>query len=158
MQFLFSFFRVLIEGNEQRYRLDFKEERRLWDAIERIYVLEPNQRTISNFTNIIGELKERLHRWTRGGQYGFLFDNADDSLSFSRFQTFNFHGWNDAPAVLEPLLFYVLHRASNEITDPTSSPPSRSSCSMRRGSSSRTRRFAITWCRRRRPGASTTPR
>jgi len=41
-------FRVLIEGNEQRYRLDFKEERRLWDAIERIYVLEPNQRTVSN--------------------------------------------------------------------------------------------------------------
>jgi type IV secretion/conjugal transfer VirB4 family ATPase len=118
LQFLFSFFRVLIEGNEQRYRLDFKEERRLWEAIERIYVLEPNQRTISNFANIIGELKERLYRWTRGGQYGFLFDNAEDTLSFSRFQTFNFHGWNDAPEVLEPLLFYVLHRASNEIADP----------------------------------------
>jgi type IV secretion system protein TrbE len=118
LQFLFSFFRVLIEGNEQRYRLDFKEERRLWDAIERIYVLEPKQRTVSNFGNIIGELKERLHRWTRGGQYGFLFDNAEDTLSFKSFQTFNFHGWNDAPEVLEPLLFYVLHRASNEITDP----------------------------------------
>jgi type IV secretion system protein VirB4 len=118
LQFLFSFFRVLIEGNEQRYRLDFKEERRLWDAIERMYMLEPTQRTVSNFTNIVGELKERLHRWARGGQYGFLFDNAEDTLSFSRFQTFNFHGWNDAPEVLEPLLFYVLHRASNEIADP----------------------------------------
>jgi len=118
LQFLFSFFRVLIEGNEQRYRLDFKEERRLWDAIERMYMLEPNQRTVTNFANIVGELKERLHRWTRGGQYGFLFDNAEDTLSFSRFQTFNFHGWNDAPEVLEPLLFYVLHRASNEIADP----------------------------------------
>jgi type IV secretion system protein TrbE len=117
LQFLFSFFRVLIEGNEQRYRLDFKDERRLWDALERIYVLESSQRTISNLANIIGELKERLHRWTRGGQYGFLFDNAEDTLSFSRFQTFNFHGWNDAPEVLEPLLFYVLHRASNEIGD-----------------------------------------
>jgi type IV secretion system protein VirB4 len=118
LQFLFSFFRVLIEGNGQRYRLDFKDERRLWDAIERMYMLEPTQRTVSNFTNIVGELKERLHRWTRGGQYGFLFDNAEDTLSFSRFQTFNFHGWNDAPEVLEPLLFYVLHRASNEIADP----------------------------------------
>jgi type IV secretion system protein TrbE len=118
LQFLFSFFRVLIEGNNQRYRLDFKEERRLWDAIERIYVLEPGQRTISNFANIIGELKERLHRWTRGGQFGFLFDNSDDTLSFSSFQTFNFNGWGDAPDVLEPLLFYVLHRASNEIADP----------------------------------------
>ncbi len=81
-------------------------------------MLEPTQRTVSNFTNIVGELKERLHRWARGGQYGFLFDNAEDTLSFSRFQTFNFHGWNDAPEVLEPLLFYVLHRASNEIADP----------------------------------------
>ena len=118
LQFLYSFFRVLIEGNNQRCRLDFKEERRLWDAIERMYVLEPGQRTVSNFANIIGELKERLHRWTRGGQYGFLFDNSDDTLSFSSFQTFNFHGWSDAPDVLEPLLFYVLHRASNEIADP----------------------------------------
>ncbi|HUZ97465.1 MAG TPA: DUF87 domain-containing protein [Edaphobacter sp.] len=118
LQFLFSFFRVLIEGNGQRYLLDFKEERRLWDGIERVYMLEPDQRTVSNFANIVGELKERLHRWTRGGQYGFLFDNAEDTLSFSRFQTFNFHGWNDAPDVLEPLLFYVLHRASNEIADP----------------------------------------
>jgi type IV secretion system protein TrbE len=118
LQFLFSFFRVLIEGNGQRYRLDFKEERKLWDGIERMYVLEPDQRTISNFANIVGELKERLHRWTRAGQYGFLFDNAEDTLSFSQFQTFNFAGWGDAPDVLEPLLFYVLHRASNEIADP----------------------------------------
>jgi len=146
---------VLIEGNEQRYRLDFKEERRLWDAIERIYVLEPNQRTISNFSNIIGELKERLHRWTHGGQYGFLFDNAEDTLSFKSFQTFNFHGWNDAAEVLEPLLFYVLHRASNEITDPKKLGTPKSSCSTRRGSSSRTRRSAVMWCRRRKHGAST---
>ena len=118
MQFLFSFFRVLIEGNGQRYRMDFKEERRLWDAIERIYVLEPEQRTVSSLGNIIGELKERLHRWTKAGQYGFLFDNPEDTLSFSQFQTFNFAGWGDAPEVLEPLLFYVLHRASNEIADP----------------------------------------
>jgi type IV secretion/conjugal transfer VirB4 family ATPase len=118
LQFLFSFFRVLIEGNGRRYRLDFKEERHLWDAIERMYMLESTQRTVSNFANIVGELKERLHRWTCGRQYGFLFDNAEDTLSFSRFQTFNFHGWDDAPEVLEPLLFYVLHRASNEIGDP----------------------------------------
>jgi type IV secretion/conjugal transfer VirB4 family ATPase len=118
LQFLFSFFRVLIEGNDKRYKLDFKEERKLWEAIERIYVVAPEQRTVSTFSEIIGELKERLHRWTREGQYGFLFDNVEDTLSFSKFQTFNFAGWGDAPEVLEPLLFYVLHRASNEIADP----------------------------------------
>jgi type IV secretion system protein VirB4 len=118
LQFLFSFFRVLIEGNDKRYRLDFKEERKLWEAIERMYVVAPEQRTLSTFSQIIGDLKERLHRWTKEGQYGFLFDNVEDTLSFSKFQTFNFAGWGDAPEVLEPLLFYVLHRASNEIANP----------------------------------------
>jgi type IV secretion system protein VirB4 len=118
LQFLFSFFRVLIEGNDKRYRLDFKEERKLWEAIERMDVVAPEQRTLSTFSQIIGELKERLHRWTKEGQYGFLFDNVEDTLSFSKFQTFNFAGWGDAPEVLEPLLFYVLHRASNEIANP----------------------------------------
>jgi type IV secretion system protein TrbE len=118
LQFLFSFFRVLIEANDKRCRLDFKEERKLWEAIERMYVVAPEQRTLSTFSQIIGELKERLHRWTKDGQYGFLFDNVEDTLSFSNFQTFNFAGWGDAPEVLEPLLFYVLHRASNEIANP----------------------------------------
>ena len=117
-QFLFSFFRVLIEGRTQHYRMDFKEEQKLWNAIERVYMLEPGQRTVSNLASIIGEMKDRLHRWTRAGQYGFLFDNAEDTLTFAPFQTFNFKGWNDAPEVLEPLLFYVLHRAGNEIADP----------------------------------------
>jgi hypothetical protein len=44
LQFLFSFFRVLIEGSDERYRLDFKEERKLWEAIDRTYLLEPDQR------------------------------------------------------------------------------------------------------------------
>ena len=119
LQFLFSFFRVLIEGRDQRYRLDFKEEQKLWNGIERIYTLDPGQRTVSNLASIIGELKDRLHRWTRAGQYGFLFDNPEDTLSFKDFQTFNFQGWGDAPELLEPLLFCVLHRASNQIANPT---------------------------------------
>lgn len=117
-QFLFSLLRVLIEGTGERYRLDFKDEIKLWNAIDRIYMLEPGQRTLSNLSNIVGELKDRLHRWTRAGQYGFLFDNAEDTLSFRNFQSFNFTGWGDAPELLEPLLFYILHRASQEICDP----------------------------------------
>ncbi|ACO33714.1 MULTISPECIES: type IV secretion system DNA-binding domain-containing protein [Acidobacterium] len=117
-QFLFSLLRVLIEGDNQRYKLDFREEIKLWNGIERIYMLEPGQRTLSNLSSIVGELKDRLYRWTRAGQYGFLFDNPNDTLSFTNFQTFNFRGWGDAPELLEPLLFYILHRASQEICDP----------------------------------------
>ena len=77
-----------------------------------------NSARVSTFAEIIGDLKDRLHRWTRGGQYGFLFDNVQDTLTFSPFQTFNFSGWGDAPEALEPLLFYVLHRAADRIRDP----------------------------------------
>jgi type IV secretion system protein VirB4 len=42
---------------------------------------------------------------------------VDDSLTFASFQTFNFQGWGDATDVLSALLFYVLHRANNEIVD-----------------------------------------
>ena len=58
-------------------------------------MLEREQRTVSNLANIIGELKERLHRWTKAGQYGFVFDNVEDTLSFSRFEAFNFNGWGE---------------------------------------------------------------
>ena len=76
---------------------------------------------------MLGPLGERLHRWTRAGQFGYLFDNVRDTLTFSRFQTFNFDGMQQYPDVLEPLLFYVLHRASNQIEDaelPVHSRPS----------------------------------
>ena len=119
LQFLFSFFRVLIEGQERRSPLDTKGERALWDAVESMYSAPVEQRTVSTLAAIVGHpLSERLHRWTREGQYGFLFDNVDDTLSFSRFQAFNFAGWGDDAAALGPLLFYILHRASERITDP----------------------------------------
>ena len=73
---------------------------------------------MSTFAAIIGELKERLHKWTQDGQYGYVFDNVADTLSFKTFQTFNFKGFASTPDVLEPLLFYILHRASNEIVNP----------------------------------------
>jgi type IV secretion system protein TrbE len=53
----------------------------------------------------------------RGGQFGFVFDNEDDTISFSRFQCFDFQGMSQYPEVLEPLLFYILHRANRVITD-----------------------------------------
>ena len=73
---------------------------------------------MTNFANIVGELKDRLHRWTRAGQYGFLFDNAEDTLTFSRFQTFNFHGWNDAPECWSRCCFMSCIGRRNEIADP----------------------------------------
>ena len=120
LNFLYLFAKVLIE--QGRYELTTAEQRLLFTAVERIYTLPREIRTLSNFASIVGPLGERLHRWTRAGQFGYLFDNVEDTLTFSRFQTFNFDGWNDYPDILEPLLFYVLNRASAEIERPENTP------------------------------------
>ncbi|HEV2417029.1 MAG TPA: hypothetical protein VGX94_04440 [Terriglobia bacterium] len=115
--FLYLFLRVLIEAGG-RYELTPEDEKALFAAIERAYKLPAEIRTLTNFASILGPLGERLHRWTQAGQFGHLFDNPHDTLTFSRFQTFNFDGWSDYPDILEPLLFYVLQRASSEIEKP----------------------------------------
>jgi type IV secretion system protein VirB4 len=119
LNFLYLFAKVLVEGGG-RYELTPEDDKALFAAIERVYKLPPEIRTFSNFASILGPLGERLHRWTQGtasgaGQFGYLFDNAEDTLTFARFQTFNFDGWSDYPDILEPLLFYVLQRVSSEI-------------------------------------------
>ena len=117
LNFLYLFIRVLIEAGG-RYELTPEEEKALFSAIGRMYKLPAGIRTLSNFASILGPLGERLHRWTRAGQFGYLFDNAEDTLSFSKFQTFNFDGWDKYPDVLEPMLFYLLQRAASEIEKP----------------------------------------
>jgi type IV secretion/conjugal transfer VirB4 family ATPase len=114
LNFLYLFLRVLIESGG-RYELATADEKALYATLERIYKLPREIRTLTNFASILGPLGERLHRWTQAGQFGYLFDNVEDTLTFARFQTFNFDGWADYPDILEPLLFYVLQRASSKI-------------------------------------------
>ncbi len=117
LNFLHAFLKVLIEGGG-KHELTGVEERSLYAAVERIYRLEGKSRTLKNFVAMIGPLGELLHRWTRAGQFGHVFDNVEDTLTLKPFQTFNFDATSIYPDVLEPLLFYILHRASSEIENP----------------------------------------
>jgi len=79
----------------------------------------PDQRTVSNFGNIIGELKERLHRWnTAAGNTGFLFDNARRHPLILALPDVHFAGWGDAPRMSWSHCVLCSPRASNEISDP----------------------------------------
>ena len=49
------------------------------------------------------------------GPYGSLFDNTEDNLTLAQFQCFDFEGMDKYPQVLEPLLFYILHRANASV-------------------------------------------
>jgi type IV secretion system protein VirB4 len=117
LDFLALFLKVLIQG-QKAGELDPATERDLYQQIENLYAVDPSLRTLGVLANTLGhELSDRLAKWTRGGQFGFLFDNAEDTISFSRFQCFDFQAMSQYPELLEPLLFYILHRANAVIAD-----------------------------------------
>jgi type IV secretion system protein TrbE len=118
--FLVSFVRVLLQSAGQ-YRLTMQDDRDLHEAVESIYALDPPQRRLFTLANILPRpLAQHLYRWVQGGPYAGLFDNIDDTLTFQRFQCFDFEGLDKYPLLLEPLLYYVLHRASASIGDASS--------------------------------------
>ena len=121
--------------------------------------LIPRLRTLSTLRNTLtGHPEGGLHKWTREGHFGFLFDNSEDTLTFSRFQCIEFEGMERYPQLIEPLLFYLLHRANAIIEDDRSSPGSLSpSSSTRPGSSSAMPPSRTTSSRPSRPGERRTP-
>ena len=100
------------------YELTGADERDLFEQIQNLYSVDPGQRRLLTLANILGRnVRQALGKWVQGGQYGTLFDNVQDNLTFARFQTFDFEGMDKVPQVLEPLLFYILHRAQAAIYD-----------------------------------------
>jgi type IV secretion system protein TrbE len=117
LDFLALFLKVLIQG-QRAGELDPASERDLFHQVENLYAVDPALRTLGVLANTLGhDVASRLAKWTRGGQFGFLFDNAEDTISFSRFQCFDFQRMSQYPELLEPLLFYILHRANAVIAD-----------------------------------------
>ena len=111
LHFLYSFVRVLVESSG--YEVTSADERDLYEQIENLYQIEPSMRRLFTLGNILNRrLAEQLHRWVGDGPYGWLFDNPEDNLTLARFQCFDFEGMDKYPQVLEPLLFYILHRAN----------------------------------------------
>jgi type IV secretion system protein VirB4 len=117
LDFLALFLKVLIQG-QRAGELDPGTERDLFHQVENLYEVDPALRTLGVLANTLGhDIASRLVKWTRGGQFGFLFDNASDTISFSHFQCFDFQRMSQYPELLEPLLFYILHRANAVIVD-----------------------------------------
>jgi len=121
LHFLHAFTKVLIEG-EDGYRLSDLEDREAYEAIENLFVLDQPQRRLFTLANLLPRSAGgRLHKWVDGGRYAAMFDNPVDTLSVDRLQMFDFESMPSYPAVLEPLLFYVLHRVSQCVHDPSES-------------------------------------
>jgi type IV secretion system protein VirB4 len=117
LHFLHAFVRVLLEG-QNGYHLSELEDREVYEAVENLYVLDRTQRRLFTLANLLPRaLAGRLQKWIDGGRYAALFDQLDDTLTFERLQVFDFESMRAYPALLEPLLFYVLHRVSARLQD-----------------------------------------
>jgi type IV secretion system protein VirB4 len=100
---------VLPEGDDG-YRISDLEDREIYEAVENLYVLDRSQRRLFTLANLLPRaLAARLHKWVGEGRYASLFDNIDDTLTVERLQVFDLEAMRAYPALLEPLLFYVLH-------------------------------------------------
>ena len=118
LHFLHAFLLVLLEGVDV-YRLSDAEDREVYEAIENLYVLAPDQRRLFTLANLLPRaLASRLSRWIEGGRYADLFDDIEDTFDVRQFQVFDFEAMRAYPALLEALLFYVLHRVAARINDP----------------------------------------
>jgi type IV secretion system protein TrbE len=116
LDFLTLFLKVLL--GRTLGTLDASTDRELYEQIENLYSLDPALRTLDVLANTLPRpATYALAKWLRGGQFGFLFDNPQDTVSFSRFQCFDFQQMSRYPELLEPLLFYILHRANDVITN-----------------------------------------
>ena len=119
LHFLHAFTRVLLEG-EDGYRLSDREDREVYEAVENLFVLDHAQRRLFTLANLLPRtLGARLHKWVGNGRYAALFDHPRDTLTMDRLQVFDVEAMRAYPSLLEPLLFYVLHRVSERVLDPT---------------------------------------
>lgn len=118
LQFLFTFVRLLLANGGYEPTVD--DDRELFEAVESMYVFSEDQRTLRNLAfGLPPHLLSLLRPWIADGQYGTVFDNEVDTLTFARFQTFDFQGMDELyPQVLEPLLFYIFQRISQMVYDP----------------------------------------
>jgi type IV secretion system protein VirB4 len=115
LHFLHAFVRVLLEGRGALTLTD-AEDRELYDAITNLYVLDRAQRRLFTVANMLPRaMSLRLAKWIEGGRYGGLFDHVEDTLTVQRLQVFEFEAMREYPELLEPLLFYVLHRVTDHI-------------------------------------------
>lgn len=110
--------KVLIQSGGQ-YTLSIADDRDLYEQIQAVYEVDPEQRRLFSLVSILRPaLAQPLQRWVEGGPYAALFDHAHDTLTLAPFQAIDFEGLDAYPQLLEPLLFYLLHRADAALADP----------------------------------------
>jgi type IV secretion/conjugal transfer VirB4 family ATPase len=133
--FIAAFLRVLMESGSTA-RLEETDKTEIHRKVLAIYKMAPQHRCLQQFFDTLpvqGDMKRMRHllsKWVHSGASGDIgayakyFDNTDDTFHLARFQCFDYQGMERFPDVIEPLLFYVLHRSLERVhaSDTASTP------------------------------------
>jgi type IV secretory pathway VirB4 component len=122
LDFQTLFVRVLLE--QSRHTVDSAEMEEVFQTTRRLYHSDPEHRTLGNLVATLPvALKRALQPWVRNGQngcgqFGTVFDNVEDDLTLARFQCYDLKGMEKKGHLMQPFLFYGLHRFSAIVNDP----------------------------------------
>lgn len=105
-----------------------RDEQRLFKAVDRVFFeLEPENR-VYGVSRLLENLTEpttqeaqenglviRLKKWARGGEFGWIFDNENDSFSIGDCDNFGIDGTEflDNADICAPISFYLLYRVTS---------------------------------------------
>jgi type IV secretion system protein VirB4 len=117
IQFLYSFIKLLLTNGGAE--LEPEDDDVIHKAVQDMYLLDPANRRLSNLY-LPKKLDRYLSKWVGRGIYSAIFDNAEDSLSLSRLQCFDFQGVNNAQYadLIEPLMVWILRRINDVLFNP----------------------------------------
>jgi type IV secretion system protein VirB4 len=116
IKFLYSFVKLLLTNGGAE--LEPEDDDVIHKAVRDIYLLDPENRRLSNLF-LPKKLDRYLGKWVGNGVYHAIFDNAEDQLSLSRIQCFDFQGVNNEQNadLIEPLMVWLLHRINSVLFD-----------------------------------------
>lgn len=93
-------------------------------AVDAAYANEPALRSLSNFRELLagtrrpqpGDLASRLDPWIGDGEFGWLFDNAQDRLDLSaKTLGFDMTALLETPRLRTPVMMYLFHRIEERL-------------------------------------------
>jgi type IV secretion system protein VirB4 len=115
--FLYSFVKLLLVNGGAE--LEPEDDDVIHKAVRDMYLLDPENRRLSNLF-LPKKLDRYLSKWVGNGVYHALFDNVEDSLSFSRLQCFDFQGVNNEQYadLIEPVMVWLLRRINDVLYNP----------------------------------------
>ncbi len=104
---------------QQNLTVDSKVDNYVWEALQSLATMPPDQRTISVFCTMVQseDIRLALKALTQKGSYGKLFDNDRDVSGKGRWQVFEMETLMGTPAIVPSTLDYLFHRIESTLKE-----------------------------------------